>query len=106
LRGIADVVDVETDEMAEPVPESVAVPGSLDDVRRGALEVLVDRSGAQLARSGFLRSEDRLVNPPLLGREAAVDREGAGDVRRVRFKFGADVGEDQVAGADLGVAAM
>ncbi len=57
----------------------------------------VGHAGARLRECSRLRSTDQIVQRALRRREAAVDREGAGDIGRVAAVFGTGIDQHQLA---------
>ena len=80
--------------LQQPEPEQ-----PFDEVLRGHV-VRLREAGPRAHRRdrGLLRVEHDVVEGPLLGREAAVDREGARDVGSVEIPLAAGVDQEQLAG--------
>src|SRR3546814_7057682 len=83
--------DVCSSDLAKP---EQALGQGLD---HGLVAGLVGHARPRLRQRGGLRGADQVVQRALLLAEAAVDREGAGDVGRVAADLGAGVDQHQVA---------
>src|SRR5215472_3629987 len=91
-------VGAAADQRGEPPLEKPKLHQALgDDPDRRLVRLVPVVAGTHAGDGGAVRFQHDLVDRALLGREAPVDREGAGDVRRIALELAPRVDQQQLA---------